>query len=124
MKSFCRLAAVFSLLATGVAHSFAEKGWIEVRTAHFSVVSDVGEKRGSEIARRCEQLRAAFSILMKRATTNDPAPLLIVAVNGEKEVAELAGEKNRRSVGPGRMLNRHRSRCHCPAAYWFGGTGS
>src|SRR5215469_4406566 len=106
MKSFCRLAVASLLLVTGVANSFAERRWIEVRTAHFSVVSDVGEKRTSEIARRCEQLRAAFSILMNRATTNDPAPLLIFALNGEKEVAELAGEKNRNSTHAGLFLSR------------------
>ena len=106
MRPISRLAAVFLLLVAGVAHSFAEKPWIEVRTTHFSVVSDVGEKRASEIARRCEQLRAAFSILMNRATTNDPAPLLIFAVNGEKEVAELAGEKIRNSTHAGLFVSR------------------
>ena len=105
MKSFCRLTAVSLLLTTGVAHPFAERRWIEVRTAHFSVVSDVGEKRASDIARRCEQLRAAFSTLMNRATTNDPAPLLIFAVNGERELAELAGEKNRNSTHAGLFVS-------------------
>jgi tetratricopeptide (TPR) repeat protein len=63
------------------------------------VVTDVGEKRGIAIARGCEQMRSAFLQLMNRASADDPAPLLIFAVDGEKEVDGLAG------VGP---KSRHR----------------
>src|ERR1700736_2986384 len=34
--------------------------WVEVRSPHFSVVTDAGEKRGRETAMRFEQMRAVF----------------------------------------------------------------
>jgi tetratricopeptide (TPR) repeat protein len=98
---------VFLLVNAGAARlAVAEKTWIEVRSANFTVVSGVGERRGIEIAQRCEQLRAAFSILMDRATTNDPAPLLIFALNGEKEVGDLTGVADRNSKHSGLFLAR------------------
>ena len=107
MKSFLRLGLTCLLSVAGITRcAFAEKHWVEVRTAHFSVISDVGEKRASEMARRCEQLRAAFSTLIDHATTNDPAPLLIFALNGEKEVGELGGFADGKSRHAGLFLAR------------------
>lgn len=76
------------------AHS-SDKHWFEIRSAHFRVVTDVSAKRGVEVARRCEQMRAAFALLMNRAKTHDPAPLLILALNGQKEVDEFGSETSR-----------------------------
>ena len=72
------------------AHS-SDKHWFEIRSAHFRLVTDLNPKRGVELARRCEYMRSAFALLMNRASTHDPAPLLIFALNGEKELDELAG---------------------------------
>ena len=76
------------------AHS-SDKHWFNVRSAHFRVVTDVSAKRGVEVARHCEQMRSAFALLMNRARTHDPAPLLIFALDGQKEVDEFAGNANR-----------------------------
>jgi tetratricopeptide (TPR) repeat protein len=90
MKSFRGFASLLLLMVGSCApFSAAERAWFQVRTAHFSVVTDAGEKRGVEIARRCERMRAAFSLLLNRANISDPAPLLIFVLNGEKEVDEL-----------------------------------
>jgi len=37
-----------------------ELQWMEIRSPHFSVVTDAGEKRGREVAMRFEQMRAVF----------------------------------------------------------------
>jgi Flp pilus assembly protein TadD len=76
------------------AHS-SDKHWFEIRSAHFRVVTDLSTKRGVEVARRCEQMRAAFALLMNHATTHDPAPLLIFALGGQKEVDEFAADGKR-----------------------------
>lgn len=73
----------------------SDKHWFEIRSAHFRVVTDLSAKRGAEVARRCEQMRAAFALLMNRAKTHDPAPLLIFALDGQKEVEEFAGDTDR-----------------------------
>jgi tetratricopeptide (TPR) repeat protein len=59
--------------------------WVEVRSPHFSVATDAGEKRGREVAMRFEQMRAVFSTLMTKGNVNCPIPLQIVAFRNTKE---------------------------------------
>ena len=53
--------------------------WVEVRSPHFSVVTDAGERRGREVALRFEQMRAVFGTLILRNKVNIPVPLQIIA---------------------------------------------
>lgn len=53
--------------------------WVEVRSPHFSVVTDAGERRGREVALRFEQMRSVFGTLILRNKVNIPVPLQIVA---------------------------------------------
>jgi hypothetical protein len=63
----------------------------EVKSPHFSVVSDAGEKRGREVALRFEQMRAVFGSLMTNgAKVNLPVPLQIVAFRNTKELRQVA----------------------------------
>ena len=77
------------LLVTLVSYSYAgEAEWIEVRSPHFSVVTDTGEKRGREVALRFEQMRAVFGALLTKAKVNLPVPLQIVAFRDTKEMKQ------------------------------------
>ena len=67
-----------------------EPQWIEIRSPHFSVVTDAGEKRGREVAMRFEQMRAVFGALMTKANVNLPIPLQIVAFRNGKELRQFA----------------------------------
>ena len=67
------------LLLSGLLPSFAAGQWVEVRSPHFSVVTDAGERRGREVALLFEQMRAVFGTLLLRSKVNIPAPLQIVA---------------------------------------------
>ena len=67
-----RLALVF-LLATGLTApgtsptaSAAEKTetWLEVRTPHFTVVTNGSEKQARRVANQFEQIRAAFQKML------------------------------------------------------------
>jgi tetratricopeptide (TPR) repeat protein len=64
--------------------------WVEIRSPHFSVVTDDGEKRGREVALRFEQMRVVFGALMTRAKVNLPIPLQIVAFRSTKEMRQFA----------------------------------
>jgi tetratricopeptide (TPR) repeat protein len=68
----------------------AEPQWIEIRSPHFSVVTDAGEKHGREVAMRFEQMRAVFSALLVKADVNSPTPLQIVAFKNGKELRQYA----------------------------------
>lgn len=107
MKSSRALSITFFVFAIVCAAKYAsaEKAWLQVRSEHFAVITDVGEKRGLEIAQRCEQMGAAFSVLMNRATTPDPAPLVIFAVSGQKQVDDLLNGGHGKSRHAGVFLS-------------------
>jgi len=64
----------------------AQKSWVEIRSAHFSVITDNGISRGEEVALHFEKMRAAFGTLMNKANLSDPAPLRILALANGKEL--------------------------------------
>src|SRR3954464_4113347 len=70
--------------------SASEPQWVEIRSPHFSVVTDAGEKRGREVALRFEQMRVVFGSLMARAKVSTPIPLQIVAFRNTKELMQFS----------------------------------
>jgi tetratricopeptide (TPR) repeat protein len=62
--------------------------WIEVRSPHFVVASDVGEKRARRIAQQFEQLRAAFHTSFPAFRADPGQPILIIAVKDEDAMKE------------------------------------
>lgn len=79
-----------SLLLTQGYLFAGEPQWIEVRSQHFSVVTDAGEKRGRETALKFEQMRTAFGAMLAKANVNLPIPLQIVAFRNTKELRQFA----------------------------------
>ena len=75
------------------------KDLVQVRSAHFTVVTDLGAKRGMEVALHCEQMRVAFRLLMNHATTDQPTPLLIFALDGQKEIDDMLGRPKTKHPG-------------------------
>ena len=68
----------------------AEPEWIEVRSEHFSVITDAGEKNGRHVAELFEQMRAAFGIIFVRTKINQPIPLQIIAFRNTKELRQYS----------------------------------
>ena len=91
-----RVAFVYLLLAVATMGSITppavagESQWLEVRSPHFSVITDAGEKRGREAAMRFEQMRTVFGELMTQAKITLPVPLQIVAFRNSKELRQVA----------------------------------
>ncbi|MGB7330416.1 MAG: hypothetical protein WBD25_03440, partial [Terriglobales bacterium] len=85
-KFSSRIAVVFALLSVSSllppkpawAQDKDEPKWIEVHTAHFSVITDAGEKRGREAALRMEQMRAVFGQLILKDKLKMPVPITVV----------------------------------------------
>ena len=63
-----RAASLFALCLLFSLRLFAadEPKWIEIHTAHFSVITDAGEKRGREVTLRLEQMRSVAGRLLLR----------------------------------------------------------
>ncbi|HEY6251243.1 MAG TPA: tetratricopeptide repeat protein [Candidatus Angelobacter sp.] len=86
-----RILSGLLLTVTFVLPGYADTSqWLEVRSPHFSVVTDAGEKRGREVAMHFEQMRAVFGTLMTKAKVNLPVPLQIVAFRNSKEFKQFA----------------------------------
>jgi tetratricopeptide (TPR) repeat protein len=82
------LVAVLAFVAW-LPGASAESQWVEVKSPHFSVVTDAGEKHGREVAVRFEQMRSVFGALMVKANVNLPIPLQIVAFRNSKEFRQV-----------------------------------
>ena len=68
----------------------AEPAWLEIHSAHFTVITDAGEKRGREVALRFEQMRAVFANLLGKNRLSQPLPLTIMAFKNDKTYFQLA----------------------------------
>jgi tetratricopeptide (TPR) repeat protein len=91
LRWFVRLHFLVALALGAVSiMSASDSQWIEIRSPHFSVVTDAGERRGRETAMRFEQMRAVFGALMTKANVNLPIPLHIVAFRITKELGQFA----------------------------------
>jgi hypothetical protein len=77
---------LFVLLLSLTTFSKADTSWIAVKSQHFRVITDAGEKNGRQIAERFEQMRAAFGLIFGRKTLNEPVPLTIIAFRNTKEI--------------------------------------
>jgi len=90
------------LLATflsGVAFAKDEPKWIEVHSAHFSVLTDGGEKRGREVALRMEQMRAVFGQLLMKDKLKMSVPVTVIAFKSDKQYGEVAPAKQSMAGG-------------------------
>lgn len=107
-----RCAKLFILLfltlaLSGTAHG-AEK-WLEVRTPHFTVLSNGGEKSARRVAQQFELIRAAFQTVLTNAKSDPAEPILVYVLNSAGSLREL--------------LPEYEGRKHLPAGFFRKGMG-
>ena len=93
--------AVQNLVAPNLALAKTkdEPKWIEVHTAHFSVLTDAGDKRGREVALRMEQMRAIFGQLLLKDKLKMPVPITVIALKSDKRYGTVAPAKQSMAGG-------------------------
>ncbi len=64
--------------------------WREIHSPHYAVITDAGDKKGTEVALRFEQMRAAFATLLMKDRLNEPLPLTILAFKDDKSYYQSA----------------------------------
>jgi tetratricopeptide (TPR) repeat protein len=72
------------------ASAASEPPWLEIRSAHFTVITDAGEKKGREVALRFEQMRAVFANLLTKERLNQSVPLTVLAFKNDKSYYQVA----------------------------------
>jgi len=85
------MVLVPALLAGGVAAA-AERPWLEVKSPHFTVLTNGGEGQGREVAWQFEQMRAALQKLWPWAKLAADKPVLVLAARDEATLKALAPE--------------------------------
>jgi len=117
-----RLSLALLLLIPSLS-SAADQDWAEVRSPHFLVITDAGEKKGREVALRFEQMRSAFGALLQRSTINIQVFTEIVAFRNRAEIEKYStgptGAAGSFLRAPDHQFRRARSllrRSICPSA--------
>jgi len=96
------VAALLAMLLApnlSLAKAKDEPKWIEVHTAHFSVITDAGEKRGREVALRMEQMRNVFGQLLLKDKLKMPVPITVIALKSDKRYGMVAPAKQSMAGG-------------------------
>ena len=62
----------------------ATEQWVEIRSAHFTVLTDANEKDGRHITDQFERMRWVFQTLFPKANVDPAEPIVVVAAKNEK----------------------------------------
>ena len=92
MRLPSRAVAFLSLILSAPAASAAERPWIEVKSPHFTVVTNGTETDGREVAWQFEQMRAALQKLWPWAKLTTDKPVLVLAARDEATLKVLVPE--------------------------------
>jgi hypothetical protein len=83
-------AALLGFILLVSAFAAEQSPWLEIHSAHYTVITDAGDKKGREVALRFEQMRAVFATLLMKERLNEPAPLTILAFKNDKTYYQSA----------------------------------
>ncbi|MGA2808932.1 MAG: tetratricopeptide repeat protein [Terracidiphilus sp.] len=78
------LLAVFFCPALRAAES-----WIELRSPHFTVLTDSNEKQARHIADQFERMRWVFQTMYPKVNVDPPQPIVVLAARDQKSFATL-----------------------------------
>ena len=82
---------ILALFLTGIVAptASAKDTWIEVRSPHFTVISNAGEKEARKMADQFEQFREVFHTTFPKWRVDLGKPLIIFAVKNEDSLKAL-----------------------------------
>jgi hypothetical protein len=85
LRQFGALVLFLAVVLCSPVSLLAEQ-WVEVRSSHFTVLSDAGEKQARQIAGEFERMRGAFQSLAPTAPA-DPSEPVVVTPSGASPTA-------------------------------------
>ena len=63
--------------------------WLELKSPHFTVLTDSNEKQARHVAGQLERMRAVFHTLFPEATADSGAPIIVLALKDKKDFQAL-----------------------------------
>jgi tetratricopeptide (TPR) repeat protein len=102
---FTCLLLLFVVVSFSRAASAGDRPWLEVKSAHFTVESDAGEKSARDIVWQFEQVSAVLRVIWPWAATDMGKPLLVLAPRDEEGMKALAPQfwEQKNGVRPGSL---------------------
>ncbi len=94
---------VLSVLLFSALVSWArdtDENWVEVRSPHFTVLTDSSEKEGRRVADQFERVRSVFHVLFPKANIDPASPIIVIAAKDKKGFQALEPEGY---MGKGRL---------------------
>ena len=88
MKTCAAVFALLGCLVSGAAHA-APPQWLQVRSAHFTLVSDAGEKQARHVLAQLERMRWVFQTLYPKANVDPAEPIVVLAAKNNKTFQSL-----------------------------------
>lgn len=85
---FSALLLVFVFALPAVARDNSSP-WIQIRSAHFTVITDAGDHDGRHLADQFERMRWLFQTLFPKTRVDPPTPIVVVAVRARKDMQAL-----------------------------------
>ena len=86
---FAAVVAVATLAGSSIA---AERPWIEIKTPHFVVVANTGERTAREVGWQFEQVRYVLETLWPWARRTGGRPFVVIALRDSSDMKALAPE--------------------------------
>jgi tetratricopeptide (TPR) repeat protein len=94
---------VFLLILVATSSAWARdtnENWVEVRSPHFVVLTDSGEKQARRVADQFERVRSVFHVLFPKANVDPASPIVVMALKNKKGFQALEPEAY---LGKGRL---------------------
>ena len=83
-----RIALFLFSVALAWAHD-KPQNWLEVRSQHFTVVTNANEKAGRRIADQFERMRSVFHHALPHVALDNGSPVIVMAIKDEKDFRAL-----------------------------------
>jgi tetratricopeptide (TPR) repeat protein len=81
------------VLATALAPARDKtENWIEVRSPHFTVITNSNEKQGRRVADQFERMRSVFHVAFPKLQIDPGSPIIVLAIKDEKDFKALEPE--------------------------------
>lgn len=83
------------LLLLGTALTSARdktENWVEVRSPHFTVITNSSEKQGRRVADQFERMRSVFHVAFPKLQIDPGAPIIVLAIKDERDFKALEPE--------------------------------
>jgi cytochrome c-type biogenesis protein CcmH/NrfG len=86
-RRFLLLLTLF--VATWAAGGDKPQNWLQLRSPHFLIVSNAGEKQVRKVAGQFERMRQVFHVLFPALQVDPAMPIVVLAIKDEKDFRAL-----------------------------------